>query len=55
MAWKLTKDNNNPMWGNKPQKVPKEARGRQDHKPPKRPLQPKLPVPPGYKYVWHDK
>ena len=52
MAWKLTKDYNNPMWGPRPPRVPRGPRPPRPPRPPQPPKPPKPPAPPGYKYVW---
>lgn len=54
MAWKLTKDYSNPMWGPRPPRVPRGPRPPRPPQLPKAPRPPKPPAPPGYKYVWRE-
>lgn len=52
MAWRLTKDYSNPMWGPRPLRTPRAPRAPRTPRPPQAPRPPKPPAPPGYKYVW---
>jgi hypothetical protein len=54
MAWKLTKDYNNPMWGPRLPSVPRAPMLPRLPKLPEVPKPPKPPAPPGYKYVWRE-